>query len=37
MQKDWDDEFAQAHEHLGKLNYATWEEKELKKDPAAYL
>lgn len=37
MQKDWNDEFAAVHENLGKLNQRTQEEKELKKDPVAYM
>ncbi len=37
MQKDWNYEFAAVDKNLGKLNQRTKEEKELKKDPAAYM
>ena len=37
MQKDWNSEFAAVDKNLGKLNQRTKEEKELKKDPAAYM
>lgn len=37
MHKDWENEFDKVHENLGKLSYATKEERELKKDPAAYM
>ena len=37
MQKAWNYEFAQVSENLGKFKQKTQEEKELKKDPAAYM
>ncbi len=37
MQKDWDNEFAAVDKNMGQLNKRTKEEKELKKDPAAYM